>query len=275
MARFLNRWNGVIKRRRSNRLYIALAIGGVVVIAGSLGLLGPVRWAYDRTVMPIGRGLSGLGSGSHGVLSELGQIGRLQADNKRLSRENASLRARLAGNAELARENEVLRQQLGLNVAVPRKQIAAQVVAYQPDSYRQFITINRGKRDGLVAGQAVTSGGMLVGTLSQVDNSTAKVLLISDPVFKLAGRVQASGATGIVQGQLGAGLVMTEIGQTDVVKPADTVVTSGLGGVVPEGIIIGQIQTVRSQQNGIFQTADIATEVKPTSLSIVFVVVGP
>ena len=264
----------MIKRRRSNRLLIALIVGGVVVVAGSLGLLGPVRWAYDRTIMPIGRGLSGLGSGTHGALAGLGDIGHLQSDNKRLSSENAALRARLAAGSELARENELLRQQLGLNVATPRRHIAAQVVAYQPDSYRQFITISRGKRDGLVAGQAVTSGGMLVGILSQVDNTTAKVLLISDPVFKLAGRVQASGATGIVQGQLGAGLVMTEIGQTDVVRPADTVVTSGLGGVVPEGIIIGQIQTVRSQQNGIFQTADIVTEVKPTSLSIVFVVVG-
>lgn len=264
-----------MKHRRGNRLIIALAVGGALVVAGSLGWLTPVRWAYDHTVIPIGRGLSSFGSGTHSFLAELGQIGRLQSDNKRLNSENSSLRVRLASNAELARENELLRQQLGLNVATNRRQIAAHIVAYQPDSYRQFVTLNRGRNDGLSVGQAATSGGVLIGILTEVNTSTAKILLVSDPVFRMAARDQASGATGIVQGQLGTGLVMNEIGQTDIVKPGDTIVTSGLGGKIPEGIIIGQVQAIRSETNGIFQSADVMSDIKPTGLSIIFVVVGP
>jgi rod shape-determining protein MreC len=113
-----------------------------------------------------------------------------------------------------------------------------------------------------------------VGTLSDVQSGTAKIMLVTDPEFKLAAKDQESGADGILQGQLGNGLTMDKIGQDVSVKPGDTVTTSGLGGLVPAGLFIGQIQAVDAHNNVIFQSAQISSPFKANKLRFVFVVIG-
>jgi rod shape-determining protein MreC len=207
-------------------------------------------------------------------LANLGRISQLARDNQKLARENADLRQRLAADAETRRDNELLRRQLGLNVAGAPHQVAAEVVAFQPDSYRQFVTINKGSRDGLATGMAAMSEGVLVGTLLDVQPTTAKIMLVTDPEFKLAVKDQDTAALGMLQGQLGSGLIMDKIGQTEQVKPGDTVTTSGLGGLVPAGLFIGQIQAVNTRENAIFQSAQVSSPLKPNRLRFVFVVIG-
>ncbi|HSX01474.1 MAG TPA: rod shape-determining protein MreC, partial [Candidatus Saccharimonas sp.] len=115
----------------------------------------------------------------------------------------------------------------------------------------------------------------MVGVLTDVQADTAKIMLVTDPEFKLASKDQDTGALGILHGQLGSGLVMDQIGQTDVVKPGDTVTSSGLGGVVPAGLFMGEVQAVNARDNVIFQSAQISTPLKTNQLRFVFVVTGP
>jgi rod shape-determining protein MreC len=258
----------------NRRIYAAVGLGGVLVVAGFLGWLGPLRWVYDHTVVPVSRSLVGAGSSTNEALNNLGHISQLASENQRLVRENADLRQRLAADAETRRDNELLRRQLGLEVAGAARQVAAEVVAFQPDSYRQFVTINKGAKDGLKPGMGAMSEGVLVGTLLDVQPATAKIMLVTDPEFKLAAKDQDTAALGIIQGQLGSGLTMDKIGQTDQVKPGDTVTTSGLGGLVPAGLFIGQIQAVNTRQNAIFQSAQVSSPLKSNRLRFVFVVLG-
>jgi rod shape-determining protein MreC len=260
--------------KASRRILIVVGLSAAVVVAGFVGWLGPLRWVYDHTVVPMSRTLAAAGSASNEALGNLGHISQLARDNQRLERENADLRQRLAGDAETRRDNELLRGQLGLEVAGAPSQVAAEVVAFQPDSYRQFVTINKGAKDGLKPGMAAVSEGVLVGTLLEVQPGTAKIMLVTDPEFKLASKDQDTGALGILQGQLGSGLTLDKIGQTDAVKPGDTVTTSGLGGVVPAGLFIGQIQAVNTRENAIFQSAQVSSTLKPNRLRFVFVVIG-
>lgn len=65
---------------------------------------------------------------------------------------------------------------------------------------------------------------------------------------------------------------MQKIDQTKQVKPGDTVTTIGLGGLVPAGLLIGQIQSVDARDNIIFQSAQVATTLDPGRLRFVFVV---
>jgi len=253
---------------------MAVGAGGLLTLVGFLGWLGPLRWVYDHTVTPVVTGLTRAGSTTSEALANLGHIQNLAADNQRLTRENADLRQRLAADAETRRDNELLRTQLGLEVAGAARQVSAEVVAFQPDSYRQFVTINKGSHDGLKPGMAAMSEGVLVGTLSDVQSGTAKIMLVTDPEFKLAAKDQDSGADGILQGQLGSGLTMDKIGQDVSVKPGDTVTTSGLGGLVPAGLFIGQIQAVDVHKNVIFQSAQISSPFKANKLRFVFVVLG-
>jgi rod shape-determining protein MreC len=261
--------------KANRRIVTAVGLGGVLVVAGLLGWLGPLRWVYDHTAVPAVRSLAGGGSATSEALGNLTHVQDLARDNKRLEQENADLRQRLAADAEIRRDNELLRGQLGLEVAGTPTQTAAEVVAFQPDSYRQFITINKGSKAGLKPGLAAMSEGVLVGLLTDVQADTAKIILVTDPEFKLAAKDQDTNTLGIIHGQLGSGLVMDKIGQTDSVKPGDTVTSSGLGGQVPAGLFIGQIQSVDSRDNVIFQSAQVSTPLKANRLRFVFVVASP
>lgn len=265
-----------MKETRTNRrILILVAAGALVMVLGVTGRLGPVRWLYDHTVTPAAHGLATIGSTAGEAIANLGRVKDLAQDNVRLERENADLRQRLAADAETKRDNDILRKQLGLDVAGGPRQVAAEVVAYQPDSYRQFVTINRGSNAGVAQGMGVLSEGVLVGTIADVQATTARIMLVTDPEFKLAAKDQDTGATGIVQGLLGSGLELGKIGQTDTVKPGDTVTSSGLGGVVPSGLLIGQVESVDTRANVVFQSAQVSTSLRVSRLRFVFVVMGP
>jgi rod shape-determining protein MreC len=121
---------------------------------------------------------------------------------------------------------------------------------------------------------AVTSEGVLIGTIIDVQNASARIMLVTDPEFKLAAKDQDTQASGILQGQLGSGLILDEIGQTDVLKPGDTITTSGLGGLVPAGLLIGSVQSVNTRSNVVFQSAQVETEFRVSKLRFVDVVLG-
>jgi rod shape-determining protein MreC len=258
----------------SRRIMIAVAIGALLVLAGVSGALGPVVWTYDHSVLPVGRSLSSVGSGVGNFFGLLGQVRNLSDENAKLELQNATLRGRLAASADALRENDQLRRQLGLQEAGTPQQVGADVVAFQPDSYRQFLTIDRGTRNGIKVGQAALNNGIVVGTISAVSSTTAKLQLITDPEFALAVRDQETGALGVLYGQLGGGLTVNNIAQTDNINPGDTIASSGLGGIVPENLLIGQVQSVNAQTNGIFKSAQVSTTLQAEQLRFVFVVVG-
>ncbi len=253
---------------------ITVFIGGLLVVANQTGQLRGVEGFVGRVFAPIGRAFQGMGSGTAGFFGFLGNIKDLSTRNAQLEHEVADLKARLSEDAELRVQNEALKRQLSLGTAADRKLMPATIIAYQPDNFRAFITISRGTADGLKEGMAVVSEGALVGTVTYVQATTAKVFLLVDPDFKVNGldQTNASRATGTVHGQIGKGLLMDKIPQDQAVAPGDTIITSGLGGDIPKGLIVGTIQSVNRSDNEVFQTAQLASPVKFNKLELVFVV---
>ncbi|MBW3537970.1 rod shape-determining protein MreC [Candidatus Parcubacteria bacterium] len=261
-----------MRKRPGRIILIMLGLALVLVLVNARGWLRPVSGAAGRALNPVGGFLSGGGSGTGELISLIGSVKDLAARNARLEREVAGLRQRLAEDTELKVQNEVLRKQLQFSEAQPRELIPAQVIAYQPDNFRGFITIGRGRRDNVKAGMAVVLEGSLVGRVSEAAETTAKVWLLTDPDFKVSGLDQSSRATGTVRGQIGSGLVMDKIPQDQAVKPGDVIITSGLGGEVPKGLVIGQVESVNQKDNAVFQTAQLVSDIKFGRLELVFVV---
>jgi rod shape-determining protein MreC len=67
---------------------------------------------------------------------------------------------------------------------------------------------------------------------------------------------------------------MDKIPQDQAMTPGDTIITSGLGGDIPKGLIVGTVQSVNRSDNEVFQTAQLASPVKFNKLELVFVVVA-
>ena len=68
--------------------------------------------------------------------------------------------------------------------------------------------------------------------------------------------------------------VMDKIAQSDSIHPGDMVITSGLGGELPKGLVIGRVESVSTRDNAVFQTAQIASDLHFNKLELVFVVLG-
>lgn len=262
------------RARVNRRIIIVVAVAALLVVGGVIGRIGPLRWVFDHTVVPVAAGLSGAGVNVGEAVSNLGRVSGLARENARLENENADLRQRLAADAETRSDNDLLRKQLGLNLAGQPRQVAAEVVMFSPDSYRQFVTINKGSQAGIAPGMAVTSQGVLIGTIQDVQATTARIMLVTDPEFKLAAKDQDTNAVGILRGQLGHGLILDEIAQTDKLTPGDSVTTAGLGGQIPPGLLIGKIQSVNTQSDVVFQSAQVETQFRVGSLRFVNVVLG-
>lgn len=266
---------GSVRRGRGlkNRVTLTLGVGALIVLLGASGRIGPLNWAYDHTLGPAVQSLSRAGQGTGEFFHTLGSIRSLARENVKLERENAELKGRLAATGETARENEMLRRELGLRSVTAPKQVAAEVTGYQPESFRQFVSLDRGKRDGIKPGMAAMSDGVVIGLISEVSENTSRLQLVSDPQFRLVARDQESGALGVLRGQLGGGLVLEKLAASDVVKPGDAVATSGLG-EIPANLYIGEVQAVDNRKGSIFQSAQVTPMKSGATLRFVNVVVG-
>jgi rod shape-determining protein MreC len=99
----------------------------------------------------------------------------------------------------------------------------------------------------------------VVGRASRVGPTSSKVLLVTDTSSSISGRVQSSESrvTGIIRGRPEGGLLMQRIPQEETLQTGETVVTSDFGGLMPEGLVIGQIVQIRRKDVDVLQEAVI------------------
>jgi rod shape-determining protein MreC len=108
------------------------------------------------------------------------------------------------------------------------------------------VVIDKGDRDGLYRSQAVVDASGLMGQIMRVGPWSAEVMLITDPEHAVPVEVVRSGVRTIVVGTGNAEeLQLPYLPITADVKKGDVLVTSGLGGVFPAGIPVGEISENR------------------------------
>lgn len=263
--------------RRSSRttsfLIILTVSCAVLLLLHFLGPLKPVEGFLVRLTKPV---VAATVRGSQRIFSvgSLLRTGKtLRADIARLSAENEKLKSDNARLSEVERENEALRKQLGFRERSNFTLVPAFVIGFDPNSFNEFMTIDQGSSEGIAEGNAVISdSGALVGRVQSVTGKSAQVLLINDPKSVLDAEVQSSRATGVVTGDHGLGLTMSKILQEATVVAGDQIITAGLGGTIPKGLLIGEVKDVHPAANELFQEARILPIVNFRDLEIVFVV---
>ncbi|MCX6806069.1 MAG: rod shape-determining protein MreC, partial [Patescibacteria group bacterium] len=197
----------------------------------------------------------------------------LASENKAQANDILALKNQLSSLKEVANENDELRTQLKFNEKLKLDLAAARVVSSEGTSLRKYITIDRGRNSSLKSGMAVVSSGVLIGTIDKVEDFSSTVFLSSDPDFRIRGLGQDGRAQGIVRGQLGQGYLFEKITQAESIKRGEFVITSG-SGLVPKGIIIGEVESSTKSDNAVFQSAQLKPLVDISSIEVVFVVIG-
>ena len=145
----------------------------------------------------------------------------------------------------LARENGELR---GLRDALPPvadRWLAAEIVTVQVNGLRQRLLLNRGAANGVFKGQAVLDDKGLIGQTTHVGPWSAEVILITDPEHAVPVRVERTGLRTIAVGAGDtASLALPYLPANADIKDGDLLVTSGLGGVFPEGYPVARVTEV-------------------------------
>ncbi len=202
--------------------------------------------------------------------------GGLPDENRRLAEEIVILRNELNGLRSLETENVELRRQLGFARHSPHTLLPAEVIARDIGGWWQTLRIGLGSAAGVEANRAVLTSSGLVGKVAESTLRTSDVLLILDPGCKVSALITRTGSHGILSGKgvsiKGRMHCTLDLVNKDVpVKRGDKIVTSGLGGVFPPGIVIGYVDKVNADKSGLYQRADVLPSVDFGSLNYVFV----
>lgn len=254
-------------------IILILAIILLLIFLNIKDLLDAPKNVFHTISLPFLKTGQWIGNKTSNILSFFVTMDQLAKENKFLKDENLELILANSRLRELGLENEVLREQLEIPLSKQKSVVLANIIGrYRPGEEYSFL-IDRGANDGLAVNQPVIAGGgYLVGRLIEVSKNTAKVLLLIDSNSIVNVRVQRTRASGVVKGEHGLSLVMEMIPQEHKIKQDELVITSGLDGIFPKGLVIGQIEKIISPETEVFQKARLKPLVDFNKLEMVFVI---
>jgi rod shape-determining protein MreC len=242
---------------RTLYLFVALVLVSLSLILLSQGRqLQPVESAASQVLTPVQQAAHDVTAKVGGWIEALRRMGELQEENKKLRTALDSVTAENATLQQLKRENENLRSMLKFQTDRPDiRAVQAEVIGGDPTGTSEILTVDKGTQDGISTGMAVVSpGGILVGQTKEVKANRSTVLLVTDVSSSIAVATQNTLIPGVMEGrwQKQGRLLMRHIPRDEKVESGDILLTTGVGGIFPKGLIAGQVYSVRQ--------SDVATE---------------
>jgi rod shape-determining protein MreC len=204
-----------------------------------------VRYVLQTAAYPIQLAVNSPPAAWHWLKDSVQTRQALETENARLRQSAHDLELRTMRYEALSRENGELR---GLRAALPPvadRWLPAEIVNIQQSSLRQRLLLNRGGANGVFKGQAVLDDQGLIGQTTHVGLWSAEVILITDPEHAVPVRVERTGLRTIAVGAGDAtSLALPYLPANADIRNGDLLVTSGLGGVFPEGYPVARVTEV-------------------------------
>jgi rod shape-determining protein MreC len=207
----------------------------------------------------------------------LKSVEKLEGENKALTLANKEMSATNQTLRGLEAENNRLRNALGYRERAVFKLMPARIIARDASTWYNKIVIDRGEEDGIKDDMPVLTEEGLVGKTTVVADHSATVVLISDETCRVAATVEGTREQGIVKGERMSSGSAPSIGLNFLskmanLKPGANIYTTGVGGVFPSGVLIGQIKEFKARE--LDGHATVVPAIDLTTLEDVFVVVG-
>jgi rod shape-determining protein MreC len=262
-----------IYTKNFRRGFIVFVLVATLVIADRLNYLSWVKSVFQNGVGGLSRSVSSGITGAKDFFSVLATLSNLAKDNAELSHRVDELSFENARLQTAKNENVTLRRALNFKEDTEYQTIPAEVESQDPTGFSQTVVLNKGEADGVILGQAViTTPGLLAGRITKTYRNTSEMTLITDPAMTINGEVADSGARGLVKGEHGISLTLDLVTQNEVIKNGDKIITSGLSGDFPRGLLVGEINAIRGSASDLFQQAFVAPMADLKNLRFVFIV---
>jgi rod shape-determining protein MreC len=230
-----------------------------------LTVMAPVQGVFQRLTRSV-----------ESVLATVKNYQILLDENQRLNDQLASVAMLQERLDELRYENNRLRRMLALQERSDFRLLAAEVIARDPSDWFRTITINRGSMHGVEENMAVITSEGLIGSVLAASPLSSQVLLLTDARRGVSAFVQRSrepGEVGVVDGDPGRPgyLRIDRLPREANIQPGDTIISSGLGGIYPKGLVIGYV--LETADDGVTQFATLQPAANFNRLEEVFVVI--
>ncbi|HIZ70610.1 MAG TPA: rod shape-determining protein MreC [Candidatus Atopostipes pullistercoris] len=197
----------------------------------------------------------------NGLFSDINNLQNTFEENKELKSKLNELAEMQAELTTVTNENQKLQEELELQATLTDyNTISGTVIARNPDKWIDQVIIDRGSRDGLVNGMSVMSNNGLIGRVVEVNPTSSKVTLLTTndeaAVYTSAEiALEDEILFGVINGYdtNRKALVMEQITSTATIEEGAEVISSGLGGLVPRGLLIGTVSEVSLDRHGLGQ----------------------
>lgn len=199
----------------------------------------------------------------------------IEEENKNLKKKINELKSVIISYQEGYLEAQRLKKLLSLTDDYNYNFIPARVIGREQAALSKTILINKGTVQGLKAGMPVVVPPGLIGRLVNVSWHASKVLLFIDENSNIDAIVQRTRIQGIISGAGSRGLILKYISKTQDVQEGDVIVSSGMGGVFPKGLLIGQVSHVDRLEASLFLKINVAPFVDFSKLEEVLVLASP
>ncbi len=223
-------------------------------------------------------------------------IGPFQTGISKVSNYAGSFKNRYMDLLDVREENEQLRQQLlqyksanieyrealatnvrlkkllELKESLPPPTLTAEIIGKDPSLWFRTLTINRGTSDGVQKGMPVVTVEGVVGQVLTSSPNYSKVLLATDPNSAVDVITQRTRVHGIVKGLGRDAFGLNYVLKSAIVEKGDFVLTSGLGGVFPKGLMVGTILEITNSRRGMFQKIEIEPAVDFSQLEHLIII---
>lgn len=172
---------------------------------------------------------------------------------------------------EASLENRRLRRLLAFKKKLSYKSLTAEILGRDPSSWFKTLIVDKGARDGVVRGLGVITPTGVVGKIINVSHTTSKVLLITDANSAVDSVVKRHQVRGIIEGYSENRCKFSYVLKTEDIKPKDIILTSGLNGIYPQGILIGTVSDVVNKKSDFFQFVEVKPAVEFSKLYAVLI----
>lgn len=261
---------------------LLLALITAVVSFTFGGIANPFANLAGIVATPFRNGIHAVVSWSEGLYSDFFAREELSAELEQYKQRVAQLEQQARDGEAASRENERLRSLLGLREK--RSDFvfeSATVTAYGSSNWSFTLTVNKGSAAGVEAGDCVVDQyGNLVGVVQQVGLNWSTLITVVDVELEMGGLIARTDGAAILEGDfalMGQGkLKLTFLPEGEQLLAGDTVLTSGLmsGGTAtyPSGLVVGTVESVRSDAGGMNDYAVLAPAADLASLEQVFII---
>ena len=216
---------------------------------------------FSYTLAPAGRVALGAENAVKDVWSGYIALMGVKDDNAALTKTVLALRDENNRLKEEIRLNERLRALVDYKDSLPYYTTGAAIIGFNMERWTRTIVIDKGAESGMMRDRAVIAPQGIVGRTLDVQGRTSRVLLATDLRSNIDVIVERTRVKGVVEGNGTDGLILKYVRQVDDVQVGDRIMTSGLSGVFPKGLIAGEVVKIEKGGDNFFKHIEVRPSV--------------